>query len=104
MHVIFKPDLTKWYLYRKSHEGCEKFGHPSDVNSFGTIESAFERIGGAYIFNGKSISLAGKAGSESGKWNGFDADGTEDDVFLVEEHETTKKTGSKNKRIFRYFI
>ena len=81
-----------------------KFGHPSDVNSFGTIESAFARTGGAYIFNGKSISLAGKGGNESGKWNVFAADEMGDDVFLVEEQETTKKTVSKNKKAFRYFI
>jgi hypothetical protein len=91
-------------LYLKSQEGCEKFGHPSESNSFGTIESAFASTGGAYIFNGRSNSLDGRAGNESGRWNVFAAEEIEDDVFLVEEQETKIKTIRENNEAFRYFI
>src|ERR1700750_2207914 len=62
-----RGDRRKRYLYLKSQEGCTKLGQDSEVNSMGTINSAFARIGLAAIFTGTSISEAGKAGSVSGK-------------------------------------
>jgi len=63
------------------------------VNSFDKTDSAFARTGGAYIFIGRSISLSGKAGSESSIIRG------EDFSFLEEEQDIAKKVKQLNNRI-----
>jgi hypothetical protein len=40
-------------------------GQPSEKNSLDTVFSALANIGGAKIFNGRSISESGRGGSES---------------------------------------
>ncbi len=67
-----KAERTNRYLYRKSQDGCIKFGQASDVNSAGTTFSALSNIDNAAILTGISISEAGSSGRVCG-------------AFLVEE-------------------
>ena len=74
--------LRGWLAVRAILTGVEKFGayktiqqplidpttgQPSEVNCVGTKKFALNKIGLALIFTGKSISLIGSAGNESGK-------------------------------------
>src|SRR5579859_5237563 len=56
------PLRTKRYLYRKSQDGCRKFGQPGDRNSRGKIESAATSRGRPATLTGRSISDWGRAG------------------------------------------